>query len=296
MNQISNTLRYQRNILLVLISIFIIGCASKIPAPVKDKITKPITKPIICPDVYTVKEGETLFSISIKCGFNYEKVALANGLEKPYFVKKGDQIRFDILRQKDIQPTQQPHKKIEIETMPFEKGEIIEDSQIITEFTFGDPIKISQPKAMREVYSKKSIKRAKQLISKKDKISKEWGWPTNTNPENSFNALSDKKGIEFFGVPGQEIRSIAKGRIIYVGEELKGYGRLIIIKHSNNILSVYGHQQTLLVKEGQNVVAGQTIGTMGSSGTDMVKLHFEIRKNGKAIDPFKFLKKLTSSN
>ena len=101
--------------------------------------------------------------------------------------------------------------------------------------------------------------------------------------------LAEKKGVDFLGAPGQQIRSIAKGRVIYAGEELEGYGRMTIIKHDKNILSVYGYQEEILVKEGQSVIAGESIGTMGMTGTDSVKLHFEIRENGKSIDPVLFL-------
>ena len=277
----------KRIIFLLLCSVFFIGCASKVPVPVEQKKYSPIATK--CSDVYIVKKDETLFSISIKCGFDYKKVALANGLKKPYFVKKGDLIRLDIL----VKDKQKPIKKLESEqvgTIPFNEEEISSQTPSETNFKFGDPVTIDNPKAIREVYSKKAIKKANKIIAQKEKISRAWQWPTDSSPVNKFDPSAAKKGIEFYGVPGQEIRSVAKGKVIYSGEDLKGYGRLIIIKHNNNILSVYAHQKELLVKEGAEVVAGQTIGTMGSSGTDMVKLLFEIRKNGKSVDPIKFLK------
>jgi lipoprotein NlpD len=280
-------------ILFIIVSIFLFGCASKIPAPVdngNDKKKESSQKKIVCPDIYEVKQSETLFSISIKCGFDYEKVATANGLKKPYFVKKGDQIRFDILRKKSIKKMPESN---DVQIIPFEEEVISEDNQTSIEFIFGDPISIAQPKAIKEIYSKKSIKKANKIIAEKYKISRSWKWPTDSPPVNSFDSSASKKGIEFYGVPGQEVRSVARGKVIYAGEDLEGYGRLLIIKHDGNILSVYGHQKELLVKEGDEVIAGQTIGTMGSSGTDMVKLHFEIRQNGKSIDPIKFLKKVS---
>ena len=94
------------------------------------------------------------------------------------------------------------------------------------------------------------------------------------------------------GLEGQEIRSAAKGKVIYVGKDLAGYGKLTIIKHDDDILSVYGHQQSSLITEGQAVEAGQTIGTMGKTGTDEVKLLFEIRKNGESINPINLLKNI----
>jgi lipoprotein NlpD len=282
-----------KKILFILVSLFLFGCASQFPAPV-DGERKKISKE--CPDVYTVKKGETIFSISLKCGFDYQKLALSNGLKKPYFVKLGDQIRFDLLRKNKPKHPEKQNKDNLTNTIPFEEGEIIEeisqqDSKV--EFQFGDPIQIDQPKVIREVYSKKSIKKSKKLAALKSKNQKNWEWPTDGKLTSSFNQAADKKGIEILGLEGQEIRSVAKGKVIYVGEDLAGYGKLIIIKHDNNILSVYGHQQATLVSEGQTVQAGQSIGTMGSTGADEVKLLFEIRKDGESIDPINFLKNIS---
>ena len=287
-------------IFFVLVSFLLFGCASQIPAPV-DGERKKISKK--CPDVYTVKKGETIFSISLKCGFNYKKLALSNGLKKPYFVKPGDQIRFDLLRKNKSKVSEDQNKENQTNTIPFEEDKIIEDNTFINdeisqqdsgvEFQFGDPIQINQPKVIREVYSKKSIKKSKKLSALKAKNQKNWQWPTDGELTSSFNNASDKKGIEILGLEGQEIRSVAKGKVIYVGEDLAGYGKLTIIKHDNNVLSVYGHQQSILITEGQTVQAGQSIGTMGNTGADEVKLLFEIRKDGESIDPVKFLKKLS---
>ena len=289
-----------KKIFIILLLLFLSGCASQFPAPVQVEAKK-INKD--CPDVYTVKKGETIFSISLKCGFNYKKLALSNGLKKPYFVKPGDQIRFDLLRKNKSKVSEDQNKENQTITIPFEEDEIIEDNTFINdeisqqdsgvEFQFGDPIQINQPKVIREVYSKKSIKKAKKLSALKAKNQKNWQWPTDGELTSSFNNASDKKGIEILGLEGQEIRSVAKGKVIYVGEDLAGYGKLTIIKHDNNVLSVYGHQQSILITEGQTVQAGQSIGTMGNTGADEVKLLFEIRKDGESIDPVKFLKKLS---
>ena len=288
-----------KKIFIILLLLFLSGCASQFPAPVQVEAKK-INKD--CPDVYTVKKGETIFSISLKCGFDYQKLALSNGLKHPYFVKIGDQIRFDLLRKNKPKLHEPENKESLTNTIPFEEGEIIEDnitSEEITsqdtqvEFQFGDPIQIDQPKVIREVYSKKSIKKSKKLSALKTKNQKNWEWPTDGKLTSTFNQAADKKGIEILGLEGQEIRSTAKGKVIYVGEDLAGYGKLTIIKHDNNVLSVYGHQQATLVTEGQSVQAGQSIGTMGKTGADKVKLLFEIRKDGESIDPLNFLKNIS---
>ena len=288
-------------LILILLSLFLSGCASQFPAPVEGVGEKYTKKK--CPDVYTVKKGETVFSISLKCGFDYQKLALSNGLKKPYFVKPGDQIRFDLLKKNKPKSSEPQNEDSLINTIPFEESEIIEDNIFTSEeiasqdsevdFQFGNPIQIDQPKVIREVYSKKSIKKSKKLSALKAKNQKNWEWPTNGELTSSFNQAIDKKNIEILGLEGQEIRSVAKGKVIYVGEDLAGYGKLTIIKHDGNILSVYGHQQATLVSEGQSVQAGQSIGTMGKTGADEVKLLFEIRKDGESIDPINFLKKLS---
>ena len=271
------------------ILVLLYGCAAQKPAPVdRSYEKKPVeTKKEVskCPDVYTVKEGETIFSISIKCAVDYKTLAKANGIKKPYFVKKGDQIRFDIIQtQVDEKVVEDKSDVVEISTY---NEDVITEQDASPELILGDPIEVKGPKAFKEVYSKKTLKNTKKVISNQNY--KKWGWPTDGQPINAFNPASEKKGVDFLGAPGQQIRSIAKGRVIYAGEELEGYGRMTIIKHDKNILSVYGYQEEILVKEGQSVIAGESIGTMGMTGTDSVKLHFEIRDNGKSIDPVLFL-------
>jgi lipoprotein NlpD len=97
------------------------------------------------------------------------------------------------------------------------------------------------------------------------------------------------KGIDLGGRPGDPVLASADGRVVYAGAGLRGYGNLIILKHNNTYLSAYAHNQTLLVKEDQAVRKGQKIAEMGSSDTDRVKLHFEIRRQGKPVDPSRYL-------
>ena len=113
---------------LILLSLFLSGCASQFPAPVEGVGEKYSKKK--CPDVYTVKKGETVFSISLKCGFDYQKIALSNGLKKPYFVKPGDQIRFDLVRKNKSKPGEPQNKDKLVNTIPFEEDKIIEDKII----------------------------------------------------------------------------------------------------------------------------------------------------------------------
>ena len=283
-----------KKILVFLWIMILTGCASKIPAPVENqsyeykKSSEEKKKETGCPDVYKLKKGETLFSISIKCGFNYKEVARVNGLSKPYRIKEGDEIRFDLLKD---QPSKEKIDVLEesTETIPLNDEAIEIEAE---EFQgYGTPTPIEDPKVIREVYSKQSLKQTSKIVSAKTKLEKIWSWPTEGNVENPFDSNSPIKGVEILGDFGQEIKSVSKGKVIYAGEDLKGYGRLIIIKHDNDLLSVYGHNEEIFVREGQTVEALEAIGTMGSTGTDRVKLYFEIRKGGQSVNPLLYIKK-----
>jgi lipoprotein NlpD len=117
-----------------------------------------------------------------------------------------------------------------------------------------------------------------------------WTWPT-TGAATILAGFDEQrnKGLDIAGKAGDPVLATADGRVVYAGAGLRGYGNLIILKHNNTFLSAYAHNQTLLVKEDQTVRKGQKIAEMGSSDADRVKLHFEIRRQGKPVDPAKYL-------
>ena len=115
-----------------------------------------------------------------------------------------------------------------------------------------------------------------------------WIWPANGTILAGFDDVKNK-GIDIGGKAGEPVLAAADGRVVYVGAGLRGYGNLIILKHNNVYLTAYAHNQTLLVKEDQSVLKGQKIAEMGSSDADRVKLHFEVRRQGKPVDPTKYL-------
>ena len=117
----------------------------------------------------------------------------------------------------------------------------------------------------------------------------DWAWPTTGKVITTFNADSNAKGIDIAGTAGQAVTASAPGKVIYSGSDLRGYGKLVIIKHNKTYLSVYAHNSKILVKEGDMIAKGQKIAEMGNSDTDSVKLHFEIRQQGKSVDPAKYL-------
>ena len=116
----------------------------------------------------------------------------------------------------------------------------------------------------------------------------DWAWPTKGKVTASFNEATNK-GIDIAGTTGQAINAAAAGKVIYSGSDLRGYGKLVIIKHNSSYLSVYAHNSQIVVKEGQQVSRGQKIAEMGNTDSNSVNLHFEIRRQGKSVDPSKYL-------
>ncbi|BAE73805.1 lipoprotein [Sodalis glossinidius str. 'morsitans'] len=117
-----------------------------------------------------------------------------------------------------------------------------------------------------------------------------WRWPTDGKIIDNFSAAEGgNKGVDISGSRGQPILATVSGRVVYAGNALRGYGNLIIIKHNDDYLSAYAHNDTMLVREQQEVRAGQKIATMGSTGTSTTRLHFEIRYKGKSVNPLRYL-------
>ncbi len=177
---------------------------------------------------------------------------------------------------------------------------------------------LSEPKAIREPYSLEAMNRAPNQTSSQPSTtgtiatkpaetkptestgtvatgmsatgdeSIAWAWPTQGKISANFNEATNK-GIDIAGETGQAIKAASAGKVIYSGSDLRGYGKLVIVKHNKTYLSVYAHNSKIVVKEGQNVVTGQKIAEMGNTDSNTTKLHFEIRRLGKSVDPAKYL-------
>ena len=170
----------------------------------------------------------------------------------------------------------------------------VREEKALTQEDIGEPIEINEPVATREIYNTQSVKKTKEIVAKNtESLANRFMWPTEGDVAQQFNPDDGMKGILIEGSLGQEVKSIAKGRVIYAGEDLKGYGKLIIIKHDDDILSVYGHNRELLVTEGQKISAGEIISTMGQTDDGKIHLHFEIRKSGLSVNPMNYFKSRT---
>jgi lipoprotein NlpD len=252
------------------------------PAPSKPAVAKPAPRPADGrPDFYTVRKGDTLYSVALDHGLEYRELAQWNGITDPSVIRPGQQLRLT-----SPKPT--------VSTAPARPVPGVQGRPIGETPPAGDNVK-SEPRAVRAPYSDQTYAQmsgakpepAPKPVAGDDAVS--WSWPASGKVVSTFNDAANLKGIGIAGKLGQPVLASAPGRVIFSGTGIRGFGKLIVIKHNNTFLSVYGHNNELLVKEGQNVAKGQKIAEMGSTDTDQVKLHFEIRRFGKPVDPAKLL-------
>jgi len=196
---------------------------------------------------HTVAKGDTLYSIAWRYGYDHKTLAAWNRIKAPFTIYPGQVIRFKpSARQGAASPT--------AGKQPRAGG--------------ARPGRATQPKSATGAGA----------------TALRWRWPVRGKLLKSATPIA-KKGVSIGGRAGQKITAAAGGVVVYSGNGLRGYGNLIIIKHNNTYLSAYAHNRDLVVREGQTVTAGQQIATMGVDGKGTPLLHFEIRKNGKPIDP-----------
>lgn len=312
---------------LILLSLFVAACtsapATKAPvyensAPVADKAgkSKPSTKASQKangkdwrPDVYTVKKGDTLYSIGLDFGYDYKEIAQNNNINPPYAIRVGQQLNIKG-KTKNAAPAKSvsaENDDVVVKPLNNDGADIQGQSSAVSPNSLPT---VNSPKATREPYSDQAYNagsaeskpaeskpvEAKATDSKSATVAAEdavdWAWPTKGKVTNGFSEGASAKGIDIEGKLGQDINAAGAGKVIYNGSDLRGYGNLVIVKHNKDYLSVYAHNSKILVKEGQSIIKGQKIAEMGNSGTDVVKLHFEIRYQGKSVDPTKFLSAL----
>lgn len=219
------------------------------------------------PDTYKVRKGDTLYSIAWRYKLDYRALARWNAIQPPYTIYPGQRLK--------MRPAAQTAQaKAQSKTQPATAKERKTQAKTRSAVKKTTPPRTSETRTAS----------AKPL---------HWTWPTQGEVVRRFSKKSTgKKGIDIAGKAGQAVKATADGRVVYSGSGLIGYGKLIIINHDKNYLSAYAHNRKLLVKEGEHVNAGQKIAELGRSGTtDRPLLHFEIRHNGRPVDPLKYLPK-----
>lgn len=242
------------------------SCSSGYRAPVEDRQQRSKSA---APSVYHVQRGETLYSISWRYGLDYRSVAVANGISSPYTIYPGQKL---YLKKKAASAAT---AKTRTAKPPPSKSKASSTSNSANAASSKTVPVASKPTPV------------KSSSAPATKISK-WRWPTKGKVVRGYSSTVHK-GIDISGKSGDAIYAVAAGKVVYAGTGVVGYGEMLIVKHSEIYLSAYGHNSRLLVREGDQVNAGQKIAEKGSSGTDTVKLHFEIRKEGKPVDPKKLL-------
>jgi len=311
------------------LSLILVACSS-VPnrAPVIDRTPEPTkTKPSQAvksttiknntngkdwrPTTYTVKKGDTLYSIGLDFGYDYKEIAQNNNINPPYTIHIDQQLKIKGNSPANPKPVDTANND-DVVIKPLNN-----DNQVIpgqsSNISSSELPLLNSPKALREPYTDQAFnaqntnlpappktaeskapevkpvetKPAEASIGSEDAI--DWGVPTKGKIKSAFNEGTSAKGVDIEGAIGQEINAVGNGKVIYNGSDLRGYGNLVIVKHNKDYLSVYAHNSKILVKEGQTVTKGQKIAEMGNSGTDSVKLHFEIRYQGKSVDPTKFI-------
>ena len=294
-------------IVLLTAALLMAGCASKVinrapvedrstttsrPAPVAAEASTPAVKPLPGienvgkPDYYTVKPGDTLIRIGLDTGQNWRDIVRWSGIENPNQIEVGQVLR--------IAP---PIAGTVIATAP---GNVAVTRPVTSSSAPPTPVPpvpaVSAAKpvaaasastaASAPITTPAAVAAPASAASGEDEIA--WIWPTGGGVLAGFDEVKNK-GLDIGGAAGEAVVAAADGRVVYVGAGLRGYGNLIILKHNNTYLTAYAHNQTLLVKEDQSVRKGQKIAEMGNSDADRVKLHFEVRRQGKPVDPAKYL-------
>lgn len=262
----------------VLLTLVACGTRSINRAPVEERVTgvgTPAGAAVIVkqppgfenagkPGYYAVKPGDTLTRIALENGQSPRDIARWSNVEDPNRIEVGQVLR--------VVPPVNQEVVVQAVTKPVvSAGSLTQPASSATA-----PSAANAPVAANN----------KPTPANDAEIN--WIWPANGVVLAGFDEVKNK-GLDIAGAAGDPVLAAAEGRVVYVGAGLRGYGNLIILKHNNVYLTAYAHNQTLLVKEDQSVLKGQKIAEMGNSDADRVKLHFEVRRQGKPVDPAKYL-------
>ena len=237
------------------------GCSSPPTAPVTD-LSPPDTRKVY----YTVKKGDTLHAISFQTGIAPQKIAQMNGIKPPYRIYVGDRLAM----KPGITPqlAQRPRRA---KSKPSSRP--------------------SQPRPVARTAPRGEAQLASKPLPSTPLPSKvaAWQWPARGKLIQTFEPKKSHYGIEIQGNRASPVVATAPGQVVYAGNGIKGYGELVIVKHTSSYVSAYAYNDRILVKEGDKVKAGQQLAHMGSTGTRGVKLHFEIRRDGEPVNPLGYL-------
>ena len=231
--------------------------------------------------MYTVRKGDTLLRIALDFGQNYRDLVTWNNLANPDDIKVGQVLRVS-------QPEGERSANVQTQPVPMPPAASVprktEPRADKTPYNEGKVATTTPPPATTTIPA--VTPPATAAASDEARLS--WMWPSEGRVIATFDD-GRNKGLDIAGKLGQPVVAAGSGKVMYAGSGIRGYGNLVIVKHSNSLLSAYAHNRRIVVKEGDNVSRGQVIAEMGDSDADTVKLHFEIRQQGKPVDPTRFL-------
>lgn len=233
--------------------------------------------------LYNVEAGDTLYSIAWRYGYDHREIAGWNAIPPPYTIHVGQ--RLLIIPPYQATPREPPVRGTPPAADPSRNTTVVAQGAKIDRTPLPA---VTKPTAR----SPSAVQHRVETSGKsRQKSSIDWRWPANGTLRNTFGPEAGRKGVDITGTLGQPVLAAAAGKVVYSGNGLIGYGNLVIIKHDDRYLSAYGHNRRLLVKEGSEVKQGEQIAEMGDSGKEGVVLHFEIRHDGKPVDPLRYLPK-----
>jgi lipoprotein NlpD len=272
------------------------ACASDGPAPVESRTSQTRTVPAPAatttpastatglPQSYSIRKGDSLAAIAFRFGLDVRDLARWNELRDPNLIYPGQKL---LLHAPGSQASAPAPRRPAGDPSNAANPEVMIELPRPTAVTAGDT-------AASEAPAKPSLQTATRDPGPSDPSGR-WLWPTEGEITPSVSAMGTK-GIRIIGTRGQAIAAVANGEVVYSGSGLRGYGNLIIIRHDAEFLSAYAHNDKILVREGDQVMAGQKIAEMGDTGAQQVMLHFELRVKGIAVDPLRYLPRRTAAH
>lgn len=296
------------------------GCATNSPAPVVERTPQPAAQVAAAPDTYVIKPGDTVYSIAREHKMDFRELIAMNNIDSPNRITPGR-----VLKVKPPVDANASGNSAVVSTAPVTSEVVVvrpidgESPAVKAAPSVNTEGLKREPKGGKEPYSDEALARAQnagqvvaapsttkpaELAPAASDVNKPetkpadaaapaaddvaWIWPANGKIVGTFSE-GGIKGVDIAGKAGDPVIAAGDGKVVYSGTGLRGYGKLVIIKHNNTYLSAYAHNQAILVKEGQTVSKGQKIAEMGNSDADQVMLHFEVRRQGKPVDPLKYL-------
>ncbi|MEC8886271.1 MAG: peptidoglycan DD-metalloendopeptidase family protein [Pseudomonadota bacterium] len=275
--------RVIRNVMVlsVLSGTLFVGCASK------PTINQQSSRVFYVPEFYTVKSGDSLSKIAQKYGLDYREIARINNIETMDIIYVNQSLR--------LRGNSKNTSRL-VQTRPIQEQGTIQRESVLTQAqnaTVPNQVNVVQPNIPTTAPAVGLGNTPAPTINPNPVATStqglNWVMPSNGRVIDRYDLSQNKKGVRFAGNTGDPIYAAAAGEVVYADDGLKEYGQLVLVRHSNGYITAYAHNSKLVVKNGDKVTAGQKIAEMGSTGTDKTMLEFQIRLDGKPIDPVSIL-------